>query len=122
MQLYKPREPPRYSAGAKSVVVEIEQIYSPSFYVPHYTVASTNEKATLDDVGCNCIVVPCCMLRLHVPSDIVRSTPASSGTARPRSRPASESSHSRRITPNDTGPERNSCQNVHEDDEDLIDI
>ena len=61
------------------------------------------------------------MLRPHVPSDLVRATPTSSGAASARSRPASESSHSRRITPSDSGPERNSCRNVVETDADDID-
>ncbi|EJK48190.1 hypothetical protein THAOC_33036 [Thalassiosira oceanica] len=112
-------EPSRYTAGAKSVVVEIDEIYSPSFHVPHYTIASTNEKATLDDVGCNCIVIPCSMLRPHVPSDLVQATPKSGGAAPARSRPASESSHSRRISLSESGPERR-CRNVvDEGDEDI---
>ena len=82
--------PERCSSGSTSVVIEITEIYAPSFKLPFYRVSATSEKASLEDIGHNCIVVPCSMLRLHDPSQQVRSTPPSNPSSFSRSLPAEE--------------------------------
>jgi len=72
---------PRFvKAGSETVAIKLVTIYSTGFKIPEYTYQPSGSRvspATLSHFveGC-CIVVPVHMLKHHVSSDHVRSTPA----------------------------------------------
>ncbi len=62
---------------ANSYVVKVDTIYASGFIIPGYKKKDTDEIVSLGDIGLQEIIVPIGMLRAHVASDAIRTTPAS---------------------------------------------
>ena len=56
-------------------MIEITKVYSPGLKLPNYIHGPTSSQATLAHFENCCVVVPMHMLKEHVESDEVRSTP-----------------------------------------------
>jgi hypothetical protein len=68
--------PTNVKPGAKHVVVRIETVYSPSMKVPRYKMSNGGVVTIGAFRNCN-VVLPVTMLKEHVESDAIRSTPES---------------------------------------------
>ena len=78
--------------GDGSYVIEVQIIYSSAFIIPGYVKDNSNDAVTLGDLGKTQFVVPITMLKEHVNSSEIRSTPVQDNSEEEgRSKPAAQS-------------------------------